>query len=108
MGAPSGERGARQGMVPEQENAFHDSGIDPSEVVTFLLTDIEGSSEVWEAEPAAMRRALARHDAVFARGIAAHDGRLIKSRGEGDSMFAVFARPTEAIAAACAIQQELL
>jgi predicted ATPase/class 3 adenylate cyclase len=97
-----------QGMVPEQESASRESGTNGSEVVTFLLTDIEGSSELWEAQPGAMRRALARHDDVFARDIAAQGGRLIKSRGEGDSMFAVFARAADAAAAACAIQQELL
>src|SRR5437773_2186328 len=80
----------------------------PSSTVTFLLTDIEGSTRLWEQHPEAMRLALARHDALAAAVIAQHAGTLIKSRGEGDSHFAVFARATEAVAAACALQQALL
>jgi predicted ATPase/class 3 adenylate cyclase len=79
----------------------------PSGTVTFLLTDIEGSTRLWEHQPEVMRRALARHDALLAEGIARHEGVLVKSRGEGDSIFAVFARATDAVAAACAVQGAL-
>jgi predicted ATPase/class 3 adenylate cyclase len=80
----------------------------PEGVVTFLFTDIEGSTRLWEEHPEAMRLALARHDALAAAIIPDHAGALLKSRGEGDSLFAVFARPSDAVAAACALQQALL
>src|SRR5438552_2401685 len=80
----------------------------PTGTVTFLFTDIEGSTRLWEQHPEAMRAALARHDALAAAVIEQHAGTLVKSRGEGDSLFAVFARPTDALAAACALQQALL
>jgi class 3 adenylate cyclase len=80
----------------------------PSGSVTFFFTDIEGSTRLWEQHPEAMRDALARHDALLTAGIQQHGGQVVKSRGEGDSFFAVFARATDALAAACAVQQELL
>ena len=79
----------------------------PSGVVTFVMTDIEGSTRLWAEAPEAMRTALARHDAIAADVIAEHGGFLIKPRGEGDSTFSVFGRPTDAVAAACALQTAL-
>jgi class 3 adenylate cyclase len=77
----------------------------PTGTVTFLFTDIEGSTRLWEQYPEAMRQAVARHDALAAGVIDRHAGALIKSRGEGDSLFAVFARATDVVAAAAALQQ---
>jgi class 3 adenylate cyclase len=77
----------------------------PVGTVTFLLTDVEGSTKLWEEHPEAMRAALARHDALASAIVAGNRGTLIKSRGEGDSLFAVFHRATDAVAAACALQQ---
>jgi len=79
----------------------------PSGVVTFLMTDIEGSTRLWAEAPEAMRAALARHDAIAADAITEHGGFLIKPRGEGDSTFSVFARATDAVVAACALQTAL-
>ena len=76
----------------------------PTGTVTFLLTDVEGSAQAWERAPDAMRRALIRHDALAAEIAAQHGGAIIKSRGEGDSLFLVFDVPASAVAAACAIQ----
>src|SRR5215471_13992094 len=76
-------------------------------VVTFLLTDIEGSSRHWEARPGVMRDALEMHDELVAGGVERHGGRVLTSHGEGDSFFAVFATSTAAIAAAAAIQRAL-
>jgi len=45
----------------------------------------------------------AKHDEIFAQKIEAHDGAIIFERGEGDSVFAVFARASDAAGAACAI-----
>jgi predicted ATPase/class 3 adenylate cyclase/Tfp pilus assembly protein PilF len=80
----------------------------PSGTVTFLFTDIEGSTVCWERHPAGMRDALARHDALLQAGITAHGGVVVTERGEGDSFFALFARPSDAVAAACALQRALV
>lgn len=79
----------------------------PSGTVTFLLTDIEGSTALWEASPEAMRLAVARYDALLTELIERHGGAVVRSRGEGDSFFAVFRRATDAVAAACGTQQAL-
>ena len=79
----------------------------PSGTVTFLLTDIEGSTRLWESDPEAMQAALARHDAVLAAAIGQHGGVVVKARGEGDSFFAVFARASDAAGAAITIQEAL-
>src|SRR5690349_21352965 len=80
----------------------------PTGTVTFLLTDIEGSTALWERQPELMRLALARHDDLVSTTVADHGGRIIKSRGEGDSVFAVFDRASDAVMAACQLQQALL
>jgi predicted ATPase/class 3 adenylate cyclase len=77
----------------------------PTGTITLFFTDIEGSTRLWEQHPEQMRQALARHDALAADLIHQHSGVLVKSRGEGDSLFAVFARATDALAAACELQQ---
>jgi len=80
----------------------------PDGVVTFLLTDIEGSSPLWDEHPAAMAAAVARHDALAAEVIGARGGTVLKSRGEGDSLFCVFASPSDAVAAALDLQVALI
>src|SRR3982751_690260 len=77
----------------------------PSGTVTFLLTDVEGSTALWEESPESMRVALARHDALFEQAVSEHGGVHIRPRGEGDSRFAVFASAPNAVAAAIAIQR---
>ena len=62
----------------------------PAGTLTFLLTDIEGSTRLWESEPEAMEVALQRHDRLLAEVIESHGGAVVTSRGEGDSFFAVF------------------
>jgi class 3 adenylate cyclase len=79
----------------------------PSGRVTFLLTDIEGSTRLWEQHPQAMAAALARHDALAAAIVPQYAGTLVKQRGEGDSLFAVFAHRSDAVAAALAHQHAL-
>src|ERR1041385_4263009 len=79
----------------------------PTGVVTFLLTDIEGSTRLWESEPDAMRSALERHDGIVASCVRHLNGHVIKSKGEGDSVFAVFGRVRDAVAAALSIQSAL-
>ncbi|HWW10348.1 MAG TPA: BTAD domain-containing putative transcriptional regulator, partial [Candidatus Acidoferrales bacterium] len=76
--------------------------------VTFLLTDIEGSTAAWEADAAAMAVALARHDELVEQVVTSRGGRLIKTRGEGDATFSVFERPSAAAAAALELQDAII
>ena len=65
--------------------------------VTFLFTDIEGSSRLWETDPGRMRPALARHDALVRGAIERHDGTVVKMLGDG--VHAAFEDPADAVAA---------
>ena len=75
--------------------------------LTFLLTDIEGSTRLWESEPEAMEVALQRHDRLLAEVIESHGGAVVTSRGEGDSFFAVFHSAVSAVEAAGLCQLRL-
>ncbi len=77
----------------------------PSGVVTFLFTDIEGSTRRWEADADAMRGALAAHDEVLRTAIETHRGVVVKHTGDG--VVAAFASPTAAVDAAIAAQRQL-
>ena len=76
-----------------------------SGVVTFLFTDIEGSSRLWEREPERMRLALAHHDAVGRRAVESHRGVVVKMVGDG--IHAVFADPLDAVRATVEFQRAL-
>jgi class 3 adenylate cyclase len=75
--------------------------------VTFLLTDIEGSTRHRESEPETMEVALQRHDRLLAEVIEGHGGAVITSRGEGDSFLAVFHSAVSAVEAAGMCQLRL-
>ena len=77
----------------------------PTGIVTFLYTDIQGSTPLWERDPQGMRNALARHNAVLADAIAAHGGHWYKT--VGDAFQVAFADPAQAVAAAVAGQRGL-
>src|SRR5213593_4107212 len=77
----------------------------PSGTVTFLFTDIEGSTRLWEQHPEAMRPALARHDALLRSTLQSHGGHVFKSMG--DQFCAAFATAPEALAAALVAQRAL-
>jgi predicted ATPase/class 3 adenylate cyclase len=77
----------------------------PSGTVTFLFTDIEGSTRLWEQYPAAMSRALEQHDAALFGAIRSTDGHVVKTTGDG--LFVVFGRVESAVTAALAAQQSL-
>ena len=77
----------------------------PSGVVTFLFTDVEGSTRRWEADAAAMRAALMAHDEVLRIAIEGHDGFLFGHTGDG--VVAAFASPKSAVDAAIAAQRAL-
>ena len=74
-------------------------------ILTFLFTDIEGSTRRWEADPDAMRAALVAHDELMRRIIENHDGSLFKHTGDG--VCAAFSSPRFAVDAAVAAQRKL-
>src|ERR1700758_324560 len=79
--------------------------VSPSGVVTFLFTDIEGSTRRWEADADEMRNALAAHDKVLRSAIEAYGGVLFKHTGDG--VCAAFLSPRSAVDAAVAAQRAL-
>ena len=74
-------------------------------MVTFLFTDVEGSTRRWEADADGMRKALAAHDDVLRTAIEAHGGFLFKHTGDG--VCAAFSSPRAAVEAAVAAQQSV-
>ena len=79
----------------------------PTGVVTFVLTDIEGSTALWEAHPEVMAQVIARHHELAADIAEDHGGHMPRSQGEGDSTLSAFGRATDAIAAALDFQRAL-
>jgi predicted ATPase/class 3 adenylate cyclase len=77
----------------------------PSHPFTFLFTDIERSSELWETHPQAMGRALAQHDTLLTGIFEEHGGKIFKT--VGDAFCVSFTHPDEAVAAALATQKGL-
>src|SRR5215212_2704390 len=77
----------------------------PSGTVTFLFTDIEGSTRLWEQDVLAMQTMVAKHDHLLAEVIAAHQGILYKH--VGDAVQAAFSSAGDALAAAVAAQRAL-
>src|SRR5713101_2845169 len=77
----------------------------PTGAVTFLFTDIEGSTRLWEQHPDAMRRALARHDALLRAAVETNHGCVFKTMG--DQFCAAFAAAPQAVAAAVEAQSAL-
>src|SRR5208282_4172555 len=78
----------------------------PVGTVTFLFTDIVGSTTLWEAQREAMRISLAQHDALLRRCIEDHGGYVVKTTGDG--FHAAFANVSDALEAAVAGQKALL
>jgi predicted ATPase/class 3 adenylate cyclase len=78
----------------------------PTGTVTFLFTDIEGSTRLWEQAPEQAMQALVRHDEIIEGEVTNRRGAVVRPRGEGDSRFAVFPLASDALAAAAAIQRQ--
>lgn len=77
-----------------------------SQTMTFLFTDLEGSTRLWQEYPEAMQSAQARHDALLREAVESHRGRVVKTTGDG--LHAAFRSAVEAVAAALAAQRALI
>ena len=77
----------------------------PAGTVTFLFTDIEGSTQLWEKHPEAMQAVLAKHDATLREAIESNHGHIIKTTGDG--VHAVFSTAIDAISSAVSAQHNL-
>jgi predicted ATPase/class 3 adenylate cyclase len=77
----------------------------PSGTVTFLFTDIEGSTKLWEKHPEEMKAALAKHDGILKNAVESNHGHIIKTTGDG--VHAVFEKANDAVKTTIHAQQEL-
>jgi predicted ATPase/class 3 adenylate cyclase len=77
----------------------------PAGTVTFLFTDVEGSTRLWEEQPGAMKGALARHDEILQGAVRGHGGHIVKTTGDG--VHAVFSTAADATLAAVDAQLAL-
>src|SRR5512147_512262 len=82
---------------------LHSSEMLPSGTLTFLFTDIEGSTQMWDQHPEQMRISMRRHDELIESAVEQQAGVVVRPRGEGDSRFAVFPRASDGLRAAIAI-----
>src|SRR5687768_1166396 len=86
--------------APPAHGLFPSPSPLPSGVVTFLLSDVEGSTRLWLGDEDTMGTAIARHYELLDAAITLHGGVRPVEQGEGDSVVAAFARPSDAVAAA--------
>jgi len=73
--------------------------------LTFLFTDLENSTGLWQQAPAAMHDALARHDAITQAGVKDHNGHIVKTTGDG--LHAAFESAVDGVLAAVSMQQAM-
>ncbi len=78
----------------------------PEGTLTFILTDLVGSTRAWESAPAAMREAMAGHDRIVERCLNLHHGTEVPSGRAGDSILAVFPRAADAADCALSLQRD--
>jgi class 3 adenylate cyclase len=93
--------------VPDGDRALPTQVGLPDGTVTFVFTDVVGSTELWDQAPKLMREAMVAHDELVESAVEANSGMLVRPRGEGDSRFAVFRRASEAVAAAAQVLEML-
>lgn len=105
------ERGLQAVLDPAADQSWGEwlmtASALPDGTVTFLLTDLEGSTAQWEADGDAMATATARHYEVLDTAIRAHRGFRPIEQGEGDSVVAAFSRASDAVLAAIDAQRDL-
>ncbi len=76
-----------------------------SRTLTFLFTDLEGSTQLWEQHPQAMKAALSRHDAILRTAVEQSNGQVVKTTGDG--MMAVFASALDGVRGCVTAQHSL-
>ena len=103
LGRPIVWRDGLQGIAEAPEAPF----ALPDGTVTFLLTDIEGSTRLWEERAEAMAQAVPAHYALLSEAVGRHGGVRPVEQGEGDSIVAAFTRASDAVAAALEAQRAL-
>jgi predicted ATPase/class 3 adenylate cyclase len=79
----------------------------PTGTLTFVMTDVVGSTRLWDADDPGMRDAMRRHDEIIEASAMSHDGLPVRPRGEGDSRFLVFGDAANAVLAAVDMQRRL-
>ena len=79
----------------------------PDGVVTFVFTDVEGSTRLWEEAPDSMMEAIRQHDRAIEEAVEAHNGIPVRPRGEGDSRFVVFGSAPDAVRGSAEMQRRL-
>ena len=77
-----------------------------SGTLTFLFTDLEGSTRLWERFPQALKRALERHDRILQDAVTGSNGQVIKATGDG--LMAIFASAADGVSACLAAQRGLV
>ena len=95
------------GVAKLDGDSFQRESDLPTGLITYLFTDVQGSTTLWQQFPQEMTDVMARHDSMMRSAVEENRGSVVRPRGEGDSIFAVFPRATDAIGAACSAQQLL-
>ena len=90
--------------VPANDNLLTSETALPTGILTFLLTDIEGSTSLWEQYPSQMHVMLERHDQIIRTAIEQQQGYIFKAAG--DSFWAAFSSAAQALRAAYRAQKE--
>jgi len=99
LAADPADRPATAGELVERLRSGWASTL-PTGVLTFVMSDIVGSTALWETQPEVMAGALVRHYELIAGVVEAHDGHFLESMGEGDSTVSVFESAPAAVSAA--------
>lgn len=105
MNQASGNEESRIPAEETIEQLLGPSRLIPSGTITFLFTDIEGSTKLWELYPKAMGASLAKHDQIVRSAIEQNGGYIFKTLG--DAFCAAFSTPAEALRAASSSQRNL-
>src|SRR5215211_3479513 len=87
--------------------ALEDGAHTSRRLLTFCLTDLEGSTRLWDVVPGDARGIFERHEEIIAAAVSRYGGMVVSGRGEGDSTFSVFECPTDAVRAAAPIVRAL-
>src|SRR5262245_24148614 len=104
-GHPGGATSARRHELERKIASLYSaamSGDDSAQTITFVFTDLESSTRLWETFPDAMSDAMERHDAILRRAVEDADGRVLKATGDG--LMAVFSAASDG-ANACLVAQ---